>query len=105
MGKGTIAHHVPIDFINANKAVNKYSPNGERTLFMCWPAIESWTEHVLKQYRRLGGKTLCLVGEYRACTATDEFFDELEEHWNETETVSIPQWKGLHDYLSVHKVK
>lgn len=92
----------------------------ERSLFMCWPYMDDMALRALMAYR---GETLIYIGEGRGgCTASDEFFDLVDEEWGHwcqicddyremphehfsapkwrlVERIEIPQWWGLHDAL------
>ena len=76
----------------------------DTNLFLCWPPYdEPIAYNCLKKFK---GKYLIYVGENRGgCTATDDFFDELESNWEKIETVCIPRWAGIHDTLKVYKRK
>lgn len=78
--------------------------NRTRTLFLCWPPYDtSFAADCLKAYR---GDTLVFVGEGSGgCTGDDAFFNMLDgKSWVESgETVRIPQWYGIHDYLFVYR--
>ncbi len=50
------------------------------------------------------GKRLVYIGEQSGgCNATDEFFDRLEQEWEEVASHRIIQWSGLHDYIVVYE--
>lgn len=54
--------------------------------------------------RRHRGDRLAYVGEPRGgSTATPEFFDELEQGWEEARHVAIPQWDGMQDALRIYR--
>lgn len=80
------------------------SIGSERTLFLCWPNyLDPMATDCLKTYR---GKTLVYIGEREGgCTANDEFFSILNQEWGQVEEHSIPQWPGIHDYLTIHTRK
>lgn len=74
----------------------------DHTLFLCWPPMSDMACHAILTYKEAGGKRVIYIGESDGgCTASAEFHDELNENWQETVTLDIPQWAGLHDYLSV----
>jgi hypothetical protein len=79
---------------------NKAKEHPDRSLFLCWPPYNTpFAYDALCQHR---GQTVIYVGEGRGgCTADDAFHDELLKNWEEVETVDLPQWPGIHDYLSV----
>ena len=73
----------------------------DRTLLLCWPNMDDFALHTLAAYR---GNRLIYVGEGEGgCTATDDFHEELNEHWDLAAVVEIPQWPGLHDLLFVYE--
>ena len=76
---------------------------GDRTLLLCWPPYSKPMAHeALLAYEKAGGRCIVYVGEGRGgCTGTDRFHSFLEERWRCVEDLTIPQWWGLHDYLSV----
>ena len=76
----------------------------ERTLFLCWPPYEtSFAYDCLSAYE---GEYFIYVGEPRGgCTADDRFFEKLAAEWEVKEQVDIPQWYGMHDYLTVYHRK
>ena len=72
-----------------------------RTLFLCWPPYDdSMATDCLHAYH---GNHLAYVGEHGGCTANEEFFELLEQQWKEIESVDIPQWDGMHDYLAIYE--
>lgn len=74
----------------------------DHALFLCWPEMSEVASDALAAYE---GRTLIYVGEGRGgCTANEKFFDELARNWQRGESVDIPQWPGIHDYLQIfHK--
>jgi hypothetical protein len=76
----------------------------DRALFLCWPPYKSsFAYDALCLYQ---GRTILYVGEGRGgCTADDAFHGELAKNWDEVETVDLPQWPGVHDYLNVWRKK
>jgi hypothetical protein len=72
----------------------------DRTLLLCWPSYaKPWSEEALELHR---GEHVAYVGEGKGgCTGTDYFHDLLEERYEEVDAVAIPQWPGLHDWLSI----
>merc|ERR1712129_609261 len=47
--------------------------------------------------QRFKGNWLVFIGEWRGCTATSAFFDELEVHWEVLMKVELPQWPMMDD--------
>ena len=74
--------------------------HADRTLFLCWPPYHKrMAFNALRSYR---GDTLVYVGEgLGGCCADDAFFGRVEREWIEIREVSVPQWTGLHDSMSV----
>lgn len=75
----------------------------ESTLFLCWPAYQSqFALRALRGYLRAGGERVVYVGEHDGgCCATEGFFDLLETECKQTADSFIPQFPGMHDYLTV----
>jgi len=73
-------------------------------LFLCWPPYATRMAYqCLKQYT---GNRLLYVGESQGgCTGCDWFHALLRREWECTDTIGIPQWSGLHDYLSIYNRK
>lgn len=75
--------------------------HSDRALLLCWtPYGSDMGLNCLKNY---SGDTVICVGEDRGCTANEEFFDYLEQHFSQVDYVEIPVWWGLHDRLKVFK--
>jgi hypothetical protein len=70
------------------------------TLFLCWPTYDSsWAADALELHT---GEHVCYIGEGRyGCTADDRFFELLHERYRLVQEIDIPQWFGLHDFLTV----
>lgn len=82
-------------------------PDGWRhryALLFVWPSYEDpWSGKLLAKYK---GDTVIHVGEGNGgCTGNKRFHALLERHYEEAETVEIPQWWGIHDYLSIWRRK
>jgi hypothetical protein len=61
--------------------------------------MDSMAEHCLNHWR---GERLAVVGESEGgCTGTTDFHSRLRQEFRSTSTVAIPQWDGIHDYLTV----
>jgi len=110
----------------------KGAEHSNRALFLCWPPYAtSFAYDCLKAYQ---GDTLIFVGEGSGgCTGDDDFFRLLDDHydqddddffrllgdhydqdddesdikaqWEEVECVTIPQWEGIHDYMTIYRRK
>lgn len=75
----------------------------KRSLLLCWPPYASPMAYdTLQAY---DGPTVIYVGEWEGCTADDSFHEALETEWTRVETVNLPTWPGIRDFLSVWKRK
>lgn len=73
----------------------------DRTLFLCWPPMSNFAYRSLQIHE---SKTVIYIGEGEwGCTADSEFHNALARNYKEVKTVEIPQWDGIHDYLSVYE--
>jgi hypothetical protein len=76
----------------------------EATLLLCWPPYDRpFASLALERYRRAGGGRLVYIGEHGGCTA-DETFQATIDELTPVAEHSIPQWPGIHDYLSVYEL-
>jgi hypothetical protein len=77
--------------------------HGDRTLFLCWPPYDTrMADLALRRFEQAGGERLIYIGEHAGgCTGDDRFHDQLAKRWQETDTLALPQWPMVHDYLSV----
>ena len=73
----------------------------DRALFLCWPPYS--TDMAADSLRLYKGDCLILVGEDEGCTAKEKFFNRLHREWDIVDTVTLPQWIGLHDYMTIWK--
>ena len=77
----------------------------DRTLMLCWPNYsDSFAFDCLSAYQ---GDRLVFIGEGNGgCTGSEEFFVLLAAEWTLQSEVMLPQWAGIHDYLSIyHRTK
>lgn len=76
-------------------------------LLLVWPPyMGELAFDALTRFLEIGGKTVVFVGESQGgCTADDAFFKLLEARFDEVGDTDIPQWDGLHDYLTVYQRK
>jgi hypothetical protein len=92
--------------LNAPDAVAKYP---DRSLFMSWPCYNlPWAHEALVTFREVmtdpKNQRFVFVGERRGgCTANDDFFEELDKHWELVKHHRIPKWPYLHDQLTIYK--
>jgi hypothetical protein len=90
------SQYVPIEVIDGITAVEKYPGH---TLLTVWPDMAAWPAETLSRYK---GSTVIYVGEGgEGCTADKEFHRILEEQFESTMDIAIPQFWGVHDYLSI----
>ena len=94
----------------------KLRKHGDRTLFLSWPDYN--TDFAARCLEEYPGDTVIYVGEGSGgCTGDAKFHERLDGYrydenyeeqvvptpWRETETVAIPQWWGMNDYMAVYK--
>ena len=78
---------------------NVLGDHADRSLFLCWPPSKSaMATNCLKTWR---GIHLIHVGEWRLSTGSQGFHDRVEAGFELIEKVSIPQWEGMYDMLTV----
>lgn len=75
-----------------------------KTLFLCWPPYSTPFAHeCLKNYK---GEYVFYIGENEGgCCGDDNYFKYLEKNFEIEKTISIAQWRGLHDSLFLYKRK
>ena len=101
--KGTVSFEFgkwyPVERITGIKAVRKYRSDA---LMLCWPPYAtSMATGVLKAFT---GSRLVYIGEGSGgCTGDEAFHRMLETEWKEVDTISIPQWPGIHDYVMLYR--
>lgn len=70
-------------------------------LFLCWPPYA--TDMGINAIKAFKGKYLAYVGEGKyGCTGCDDMHEELDTNWMVLDEISIPQWNGIHDYLTLY---
>lgn len=76
--------------------------HGDRALLLCWPPnADVMAFEYLKRYT---GDTVIYIGEgYGGCAGDDAFHELLDLRYILIETISIPQWDGMHDKVFVYK--
>lgn len=72
----------------------------DHALLFCWPDYGSlWPYRCVARYQ---GDVVIEVGEGDGgCTAESRFYQLLEQNFRIEKEVAIPQWDGLHDYMSI----
>lgn len=85
-----------IEPISGIEAVRKYPA---RNLLTVWPDMAPWADQTLREFK---GETVLYGGEGSGgCTADDGFHRFLEERFEPTEVIDLPQFGGIHDDLYV----
>ena len=75
----------------------------DRTLLLIWPPMSDMAERALRACR---GSTVAYVGEGDGgCTGDRAFHAALERDWRVEREVSLPQWWGIHDDLTIYRRK
>lgn len=97
------AKHSPISVGGA--AISAHYPTS--TLFLCWPPYECpFAYDALMAHRQAGGTKLAYVGEDSyGCTGGKDFHTLLHHAYTRTQTIHLPQWEGIHDYLTIYERK
>jgi hypothetical protein len=92
-----------IEEIDSEVAVQKYMYQ-PYTLMMSWPPYaESMAAKTLKGFK---GNKLIFIGEGEGgCTGDDQLFNILRNEWTLVKEIDIPQWYGIHDYISLWQRK
>jgi hypothetical protein len=77
------------------------------TLLLIWPPYNRpMARHTLEHHRRAGGTRVAFVGEHDGgCCADDRFFALLDQHYDQVESIDIPQFYGSHDYLTTWRIR
>ena len=71
-------------------------------LMLCWPPYD--TPMALRSLVAYSGDTFIYIGEADGgCNGDKNFHKLVEKRWEEVEYVSLPQWPGIHDGLTVYK--
>ncbi len=97
---GHVGSYLPIQK-GGPTVLKKYA---DRSLFLCWPPYgASMADDCLRNWK---GKMVAVVGEGKyGATADDAFWDALADGFTQEAYIDIPQWEGIHDYLSIWKRK
>lgn len=67
----------------------------ESTVLMVWPPTSN---AMASRVAQTEPNHILYVGESRGgCTATDAFFDILDEQYGRVKTIDIPSYEGIHD--------
>ena len=88
-----------INSMSAWAAVKRY---GSRNIFISWPSYGA--EWALKMLREVRDQYVIYIGEGECC-ATDGFFELLGKEFFHIESMAIPQFDGVYDYLKVWRKK
>jgi hypothetical protein len=72
-------------------------------LFLCWPPMDDMAAYALGYHR---GNYIAYVGESDGgCNANRLFFKLLHRFYLVETEIDIPQWPGLHDYMTIYRRK
>jgi hypothetical protein len=83
-------------------AVEVLATHPDRALFLCWPSYRD--PFAVRALRAYTGPVLLYVGEPAGGnTADDAFFEQLERDWRRVEEVTLPNWPGTRDSLTVYR--
>lgn len=76
--------------------------HANRSLFLCWPPYnEKMAYETLSVYE---GHYFIYVGEGQGgCTGCGQFHTLLRERWEKIETIGIPTWQGIGDFLAIYQ--
>ena len=76
----------------------------EAALLLCWPPYNSSMAYQAVKFH--GGRILCYVGEGPGgCTGDEAFHEYVGNHYEEVESIAIPQYDGLRDALFIYQRK
>ena len=105
---------------------DKAAAHADRTLLLVWPPYEDpMAFDAVTAYTEAGGQRVIYIGEGSGgCTANDDFFTLMDKEcyirwddethdcathppsvWQEVKSIAVPQWDGIHDYLTVFERK
>lgn len=74
-----------------------------RTLLLVWPPLADGPNCMaLEALRHWQGTHLVYVGEWRGRTASPEFHDALEQHFELEQESLLPRWPGFEDSLRIY---
>jgi hypothetical protein len=81
-------------------STEKAVEHSDKALMLCWPNYnDPFAYNTLKEFK---GNTFIYIGESGGgCTGDDQFHHLLNTKWNHKESINLPQWFGIHDYLSI----
>jgi hypothetical protein len=83
---------------------DRVAEHPNRTLFLCWPPYD--TEMGGDCLRAYTGDVFIHVGEWSGgCTGGSCYWKQIREEWDEVKTISLPQWSGMHDDMTIFKRK
>jgi hypothetical protein len=89
--------YLPIERLDSVSAIVKYDPE---VLMMVWAPLNSpMAYNCLKAFK---GNLLVWIGELNGgCTASADFFNELEENWKMVDDIDMTSWRGNYDGCSI----
>lgn len=91
-----------VEKMSASDAVLRWP---ERNVFVSWPSYdEAWAGEMAAKMQP--GRMLVYIGESKhGCTADAGFFDLLRDGFEKVDSMAIPHWDGIHDYLEIYRRK
>lgn len=97
-----LGEHFPVEHLTGAAAVLKYP---ERAVLAVWPSYdEVWCTEALTKMRP--GTSLALVHEGDGgCVGDDSMFAMLDGRFEEVRAIQIPQWRHIHDRLTIYVKK
>ena len=88
-----------IENISNIEAIEKYP--GYNVLMMSWPDYDK--PFAVNSLETFKGDKIIYIGEGTyGCTGCDRFHALLDKEWEKVGDVDIPNWSGIHDYLSLY---
>lgn len=89
-----------VHIANHRKAIRDFGYKANALMF-CWPPYtDPMAAQALKMFK---GNKLIYIGEGDGgCTGDDRFHNFIRRRWEEVDSVDIPQWYGLHDYMRLY---
>jgi len=95
-----VGAHYAVERLDAVAAVQRHP---DRVLLMVWPPMSDAAALTLAAYR---GPVVAYIGEGDGgCTGDAAFHAALAADWEEVQQITIPQWEGIHDALSIYRRK
>lgn len=96
------------NYVEVKKGTDRLIKNyTNRNLFLCWPNhSSSFAMRCLRNFFKSEAKYFIFVGEdWGGCTGGNDFFDLKHKKFELVNKIFIPQWDGIHDYVSIWRKK